>query len=205
MVSNNRAVRRTNAALVLITACCGVFVGFGSVLVFTFGVFLKPLSNTFGWTRGQISLAFTVAALSVALCSPLIGHLLDRFPARRIILPCTAIYGIGFASLGLLTPHIGHLLGVFIALGIIGNGTTQLGYARVVSAWFDRSRGRALAAVMAGSGAGSIVFPPVAQALISAYGWRTAYAILGGFILLLGLPLAAAFLYEPEDSVTARA
>ncbi|MBV8551162.1 MAG: MFS transporter [Acidobacteriaceae bacterium] len=185
-------------ALVLLTACCGVFAGFGSAFVFTFGVFLKPLSAAFGWSRAEVSLGFTVAALTVAVCSPFIGRLLDRYPARRIILPCVMIYGIGFGSLSLLTPHIGHFLAVLVLLGIVGNGTTQLGYARVVSAWFDASRGRALAAVMAGSGTGSMVFPPLAQALISAYGWRSAYAILGGIILALGVPLVAVFLYEPS-------
>lgn len=143
-------------------------------------------------------LAFTVAALTVALCSPYTGRLLDRYPARYIVLPCMLIYGVAFGSLSLLTGHLWHLLAVFVILGIVGNGTTQLGYARVISAWFDRGRGRALSAVMAGVGLGSIVFPTFAQALISAYGWRMAYAVLGVTILLLGIPLSAAFLYEPQ-------
>jgi predicted MFS family arabinose efflux permease len=42
------------------------------------------------------------------------------------------------------------------------------------------------------------VFPTFAQALISAYGWRMAYAVLGLTILLLGIPLTAAFLYDPH-------
>jgi MFS family permease len=192
-------------ALILLTACCGVFVSFASLVVYTFSVFLKPLSAAFGWSRGQVSLAFTLAALSVAASSPLIGRLLDRYPARRIVLPCTAMYGLAFASLAFLTPHLLHLLCVFLLIGIVANGSTQLAYARVVSAWFDRSRGRALAAVMAGSGLGSMIFPPVAQVLISAYGWRLAYAVLGAAILLLGLPLAAAFLYEPAATHGKRA
>lgn len=189
--------RPPRRALLLLTACSGVFVSFASIVVYTFSVFLKPLTSAFGWSRSQVSLAFALAALSIAAASPFIGRLLDRYPARRIVLPCTVIYGLAFSSLALLTPHLLHLLGVFVVLGIVGNGTTQLAYARVVSAWFDRARGRALAVVMAGSGLGSMVFPPVAQALISAYGWRMAYAVLGAVVLLLGLPLAAAFLYEP--------
>jgi predicted MFS family arabinose efflux permease len=191
-------LRPHHPALILAAACCGGFVSFGSLLVFTFGIFLKPLTAEFGWSRAQVSLAFTVAALTVAACSPYTGRLLDRYPARYIVLPCMLIYGLAFSSLSLLTHHIWHLLAVFVVLGIVGNGTTQLGYARVISAWFDRGRGRALSAVMAGVGLGSIVFPPFAQALISAYGWRMAYALLGGTILLLGIPLTAAFLYEPQ-------
>ena len=184
--------------LVLAAACSGTFAGFGSVVVFTFGVFMQPLTKAFGWGRAEISLAFTLAALTVAVCSPFLGRVIDRYPARRIILPCTLTYALAFGSLGLLTPHIGHLLAVFVLLGVVANGTTQLGYARVVSAWFDRSRGRALAAVMAGSGAGSMIFPPLAQELISLYGWRAAYGMLAGLIVLFGIPLTAAFLYEPQ-------
>lgn len=185
--------------VVLAAACCGTFVGFGSLVIFTFGVFLKPLTASFGWTRSQVSLAFTLTALTVAVCSPVIGRLLDRFPARRVIIPCTIIYGLAFASLGLLTPKLGQFYAVFFLLGIIGNGTTQLGYARVVSTSFHRSRGCALAAVMTGSATGSMVFPPLAQWLISGYGWRTAYAALGALVLLIGLPLTIAFLREADE------
>ena len=185
--------------LVLACACCGTFVGFGSVVIFTFGVFLKPLTAAFGWTRSQVSLAFTLTALTVACCSPFIGRLLDRFPARVIIVPCTIVYALAFASLSLLTGRLSHLFAIFVLMGIIGNGTTQLGYARVVSAWFNESRGRALAAVMTGSAAGSMILPPFAQWLISSFGWRTAYAALGALILVMGVPLTAIFLREPPD------
>jgi MFS family permease len=194
-------LQRSNRVAVLVAACCGVFVSFASVVVYTFGVFLKPLAYSFHWSRTQVSLAFTLAALTVAVCSPFIGRLLDRFPARRVVLPCTVVYAAAFGSLAFLTPHLWHLYLVFIVLGVVGNGTTQLGYARVVSAWFDKQRGRALAAVMAGSGLGSMVFPSLAQALISSYGWRIAYALSGALILAIGVPLATLFLYEPTETI----
>ncbi len=205
VLSRSPRRRSRDRAAVLVTACCGVFVSFASVVIYTFGVFLKPLAGTFHWSRAQVSLAFTLAALTVAVCSPLIGALLDRFPARRIVLTCTLVYGAGFASLGLLTDHLWHLYAVFVLLGAVGNGTTQLAYARVVSAWFDAHRGQALAAVMAGSGLGSMVFPPAAQALISAFGWRMAYLVLGVAILVVALPLVTLFLSEPGKTTSTAA
>ncbi|HEX3682917.1 MAG TPA: MFS transporter [Bryobacteraceae bacterium] len=196
------SLRRAERARVLITACCGVFVSFASIVVYTFGVFLKPLAGAFHWSRTEVSAAFTLAALTVALCSPLIGYLLDHFPARRVVLPCTIVYGAAFGSMAWLTPHLWHLYALFVILGIVGNGTTQLAYARIVSAWFDEHRGQALAAVIAGTGLGSVVFPPGAQALISRYGWRAAYAVLGALILVAAVPLATAFLYEPQGTAT---
>ena len=181
---------------VVTAAYFGVMVGFGSLLVFTFGIFLKPLSAEFGWSREAISAAFGFAALTVAVCSPPLGHLLDRFGPRKIVLPCMAVFGLAFASLSRLTPSLPHLYATFILIGIVGNGTTQMGYSRAVSTWFDRRRGLALSLVMAGVGTGAMVFPPLAQALISNYGWRGAYTTLGGLVLLFGIPLTALFVRE---------
>ncbi len=198
-VHNQDSRRQTSRRRrVLLTACLGVFVSFASIVIYTFGVFLKPVSLSFGWSRTQMSVAFMLAAMTVGVSSPLLGYLLDRFPARRIVLPCTLVYAAAFASLSMLTNHLWHLYAIFVVLGVVGNGTTQLPYGRVVSAWFDANRGQALAAVMAGSGLGSVVFPTLAQALISTVGWRTAYTVLGSIIAAVALPLAWLFLYEPR-------
>ena len=191
--------------LVVLAAYCGAMVGFGSLLVFTFSIFLKPLSGAFGWSRESVSAAFGFAALTVAVCSPPLGHLLDRYGPRRVILPCMAVFGATFASLGFLTPRLLHLYAIFVLLGMVGNGTTQMGYSRAVSTWFDKRRGLALALVMAGVGTGAMVFPPIAQALIAGYGWRAAYIVLGSLVLVLGLPLTALFVRErPRDSAERR-
>ncbi len=191
-----RAPRIYPGWLVVLAAYCGAMVSFGSLLVFTFSIFLKPVSGAFGWSRESVSAAFGFAALTVAVCSPPLGHLLDRFSPRRVILPCMAVFGLAFASLGFMTPRLMHLYAVYVVLGIVGNGTTQMGYSRAVSTWFDKRRGLALALMMAGVGTGSIIFPPMAQALIAGYGWRSAYIVLGSMVLLLGIPLTALFVRE---------
>ncbi len=183
---------------VVLAAHFGVMVSFGSLLVFTFSIFLKPLSAEFGWSREAVSRAFGLAAITVAVCSPVLGKWLDRHGPRRIILPCMAIFGIAFASLALLTHHLWHLYAVFVLLGAVGNGTTQMGYSRAVSSWFDLRRGVALSCIIAGVGVGSVVFPFLAQLVISMAGWRAAYACLGGLILVLGIPLTARFVREAD-------
>ena len=126
---------------IVMAAYFGVMVSFGSLLVFSFGTFLKPLSVTFGWSREAVSASFGFAALTVAVCSPVLGRLLDRYPPRRIIVPCMAVFGLSFASLGFLTPRLPHLYAAFVLMGIVGNGSTQMGYSRAVSTWFVRRRG----------------------------------------------------------------
>jgi MFS family permease len=182
---------------IVLAAVSGVFVSFGSLLIFTFGIFLSQWTKEFGWSRGEASLAFTVAALTVAVFSPAMGRLMDRRGARVVILPCMAVYGLAFASLGFLTPHLWQLYAMFFLLGAVGNGTTQFGYSRVIAAWFDTRRGFALATVMAGVGTGAIVFPWLAERLIEGIGWRAAYFVLGAVVLLFGIPLTAWFVREP--------
>ena len=78
---------------VTIASGVGVFVSFGSLLVYTFGIFLKPLTEEFAWSRQAVSLAFGIAAMGVACASPPLGYLIDRLGPRRIILSCLTIFG----------------------------------------------------------------------------------------------------------------
>ena len=185
---------------VAIASAVGVFVSFASLLVYTFGIFLKPLAEEFGWSRAAVSAAFGIAAMTVAVCSPPLGYLLDRVSPRRILVPCMAVFGCAFASLALLTPRIWHLYATCFLMGIVGNGTAQMAYTRAVSSWFVTRRGMALAVVMSGGAIGAMVLPPVAEALIQRVGWRAACVILGGMVLAIGLPAVAGFIRErPSD------
>ncbi|MGP0070576.1 MAG: MFS transporter [Bryobacteraceae bacterium] len=194
------ADRVTRGWVIVMTSVLGITVSFGSLVIFTFGVFLKPLSGQFGWSRAEVSLAFTLTALMVAVFSPFIGRLVDRVGARKVLLPCVAVYGAAFCCLALVKTLAG-LYAIYILLGVVGNGTTQLCYARVISAWFDRRRGLALATMMAGVGAGAIGIPPLATWLIEAYGWRDAYLLLGVSVFVLGMIPAALWLRETPPDV----
>ena len=114
------------------------------------------------------------------------------------------VFGCAFASLALLTPHLWHLYPVFLILGIVGNGTAQMAYARAVSSWFDRRRGAALALVISGGAIGAMVLPPLAEALIQRAGWRGACVMLGAMVLVMGVPTVARFVREPSSVPRAR-
>jgi len=182
----------------------GVFVSFASLLVYTFGVFLKPLAQEFGWSREAVSAAFGFAAVMVALASPGLGYLVDRFGPQRIILPCLVVFGCAFASLSLLTPNVWHLYATFIVLGLVGNGTAQMAYSRAVSSWFTRRRGLAFALLLAGGSVGAMVLPPLAQSLIGRVGWRQACLMLGAGVLAIGLPTVVLFVRERPGTRSGR-
>jgi predicted MFS family arabinose efflux permease len=176
---------------VVAASAAGVYVSFASLFVYTFGILLKPLAETFAWSREGISAGFGVAAMMIAVCSPLLGQLFDRFGPRRVILPCLTIFGLAFASLSLLTPHLWHLYATLAVLGMVGNGTAQMAYSRAVTTWFDAHRGLALALMMCGGALGAMTLPPLAQWIINAVGWRSAVVILGVGALVIGLPTVA--------------
>ncbi len=178
--------------------------GFGSILIYSFSAFIKPLSAEFHWSRQTISAAFACASFTLGLCSPGLGYLLDRFGPRRVILPCIAIFAAAFASLGLLRNNLVQLFATFILIGAVGNATAQMGYARAVSTWFDRRRGSALALMMVGSSLGMVVMPVLAQRLLAAIGWRKSYAVIGALPILIALPIAAAFVREKQRAIVPR-
>jgi MFS family permease len=177
-------------------ASVGVFVSFASLLVYTFGVLLKPLTEEFSWSREAVSAAFGIAAMTVAACSPALGFLFDRVKPTRIIIPCLTIFGAAFASLAVLGPRLWQLYATFFVLGVVGNGTAQMAYSRAVSSWFERRRGTALAIVMSGGAVGAIVLPPAAEALIEWVGWRRACLVLGVIVIAVGVPIVSRFIRE---------
>ena len=181
---------------VVLAACLGVMAGFGSLFVYTFSVFVKPLAAEFGWSREAISSGFAIAAVTLGLCSPLLGRWIDRFGPRRIILICMTVYVCAIASLSLLRFGLGQFYVTCFVLGVVGNGAAHLAYSRSISTWFHQRLGMALALVMVGAGLGAMILPVVAQSIIGRFGWRAAYGSLGGLALLLGLPLSWRYIRE---------
>jgi MFS family permease len=178
---------------VVLVCHLGVLVGFATIFIYSFSLMVKPLQDEFGWNRQQIAQAFSLAAISVAICSPFMGKLFDRFEPTRIIALFMGAFGLGVASLAWLTPHLTQFYLTAIFIGVAGSGTYQLGYARVVASWFERRLGMALSIVVAGSGVGSFFVPPLVQHLIASYGWRHTYLLLAMLPLLVGMPMTLRF------------
>jgi predicted MFS family arabinose efflux permease len=188
---------------VLAAAFTGVMVSFAPIVPYTFSLFLDPLHAAFGWKREAMGGAFALAAVTVALVSPLIGLLLDRFPPRRIILPGILVFAFGLAALSRLTPHIVQFYLTFFVIGLVANATAQFAYTRTVLTWFTTHRGFALALLLSGSGVGSILIPPLTEWMIEHHGWRSAFLLLGG-IALLGFPLTAMLVRNRPEATIVR-
>jgi len=188
---------------VLAAAFTGVMVSFAPIVPYTFSLFLDPLHAAFGWKRQAMGGAFALAAITVALVSPLIGLLLDRFPPRRIILPGILVFAVALATLSRLTPHIAQFYLTFFVIGLVANATAQFAYTRTVLTWFTSHRGFALALLLSGSGIGSILIPPLTEWMIQHHGWRSAFLLLSG-IAILGFPLTALLVRNRPEAAIVR-
>jgi predicted MFS family arabinose efflux permease len=181
----------------------GMLVSFASVLVYTFGIFLKPIAETFHWNRESVSGAFGIAAMTAAVCAPITGMLLDRVGPRRVLVPALIVFGGAFASLSVLTGHLWHYYALFFVFGMVAMATSQVAYSRAISSWFHQRLGAALAFGMCGSAVGAMILPPIAQRLIDALGWRQAALAMGIAIVAIGLPTVLAFVRERPGSRSA--
>lgn len=179
--------QKARQARVLLGAGLGMGGGFAALYFSTLSLFLKPLAQEFGWGRGQASAATALAMAGMAVGAVLVGRLIDRLGAAYVI-ACSAI-GMavltGFMSFLTGNAAIAGVLCFFI--GLVGAGTTPIGYLSVLPRWFDRRLGLALGAAMVGLGLGTIVFPMVAHQAIASFGWRGAYVLLAGASLALSV------------------
>lgn len=182
-----------------VVATCWVvnFVVFG-ISVNTFTVYVKPIQADMGWSRGEISLGISLAAIAMGLGAPFIGKLIDRIGARLAMAAGAGIIGLCTILLS-LAQSLPYLYGVFIVSGIGQGAATIIPISLVISNWFTVKRGKALGIAMTGTGLGAMVMVPVTSWIVVGWGWRTSYLIMGCIILLM-VPLNLLFIRtRPSD------
>jgi predicted MFS family arabinose efflux permease len=164
------------------------------VIVYTFGVFAKPLAADLHVSRASIFLAISLVDLLVPLSAPGAGRLVDRHGARRVIVMSHLMVIGCLLGISLLKTPLWHFYGAFALIGLLGVATTPVTYSRVVANWFDRRRGLALGIASAGVGVGTFITLPLAQMLIERAGWRMAYLGIAAFCLVVAVPAVWLFL-----------
>jgi len=176
--------------VVVAAAVCIMMIAWGSNR--TFGVFLEPMLNEFGWTRAGISGAFTLCMIIMGLFAIVAGRLTDRFGPRVVLIGCAFFLGLGY----LLISRVGAIWQFYLFYGLIAGIGMSGAFApllSIVPRWFVKRRALMSGIVVAGPALGIVVMPLAFTLLISAYGWRTSYLILGSVVLVL-IVLAALFL-----------
>lgn len=149
---------------------------------YSFGLFVKPLTEEFNLSRADANGGFIFLLLGFAVWAPLVGRLLDRAPARVVMSIGGVLIALGFALIA--SAHSPLMMGLAI-FGPVALGTVSAGAlaANTVSArWFYRQRGRALGVLAVSTSVGGFTMPPLLAFLTETYGWRVALALQGAIV-----------------------
>ncbi|MFC1533680.1 MFS transporter [Thermodesulfobacteriota bacterium] len=178
-------------ALLLISAYIQGIITFGFTAIF------DPIANEFGWSYAQVSLAASIRGLETGLLAPLVGVLVDRLGARKLVFTGILITGLGLVLLSRITSLV-MFYGVFI---LIASGmSTCLGVLpmTVVGNWFRSRVSIATGIVVSGVALGGLLVQIITR-LIDIFGWRTAMIIFGLGAWIILLPLSLIIRHKPEQ------
>lgn len=168
---------------------------------FTFGVFFESLLKEFDWSRAVTSGAYSAMGLMFGIMGIPVARLSEKYGPRIVIGACGVIIGGGY----LLLSHLGSVweLYLFYALPIgVGMGA-YIALLPMIVRWFSKRRALMHGVLFSGMGLGSIVFPPLANWLITNYQWRASFIILGGIVMGVTL-IAAQFLKKDPGTMGLR-
>lgn len=169
---------------------------FGNGMVAVFGVFLLPLSTEFAVGVSQMSLGMVIYILVTCLSSPLIGALLKPGRIKLIMLSGTVLMACSMLVLSRASSLL-TLAGGMVMLSISFSLYGAIPSTVIISQWYERRRGRALALMAMGISIAGFTLPPLAAWLLESMGWRPALLVLG---LCGSLSLLLVFLFWLQEN-----
>src|SRR6266571_5653386 len=181
----------------VIVGVSAAILGMGLGAMFSLAVFLKPIEESTGWSRGAISSVALLNWLAMGLGSFVWGSLSDRIGTRGVALGGGLLLGAGL----ILASQAQALWHFYVAFGVVVGFAVGAFYAPLTSTvtkWFTVQRGLAVALVSSGNGIGMLVIAPLVRALTSAWDWRVAMLALGDLAWLVVVPLALVIREQPS-------
>ena len=182
---------------VIVLAGYGVFALGGGLLFHAFGSYVKLLEQDFGWSRTQLSVAFSMQRIESGFLGPVQGWMVDRFGPRAVMLFGITLFGLGFMAFS----QVQSLPWFYVVFALMATGQSlgsMLSLSVSLVNWFRRRRGLALGLVGTGMATGGIL-QPVVVAGLEGWGWRTMAFVSGVIILAVGLPLTMLVRHRPEE------
>ena len=182
----------------IIAAACFGIQAIGVGIYISYGVFFNPLIAEFGWSRAAISGASSVAFFLMGLFGIVVGRLNDKMGPRNVMAATGFLFGFGHLLMSRLVAvwQLYLFYGVIIGIGLSSVDVIALS---TTARWFVRKRGTMTGIVKIGTGAGQFIIPLVASMLITSYGWRTSYIIIGAGVLLLLVAIAQFLRRDPSQ------
>jgi OFA family oxalate/formate antiporter-like MFS transporter len=187
----------TNTSNRWIIAFGGILMQIALGAVYAWSVFRIPLTQAYGWTISQVTLAFELAILVLGFAAFVGGLWMRRAGPRPVAILAAVLYGLGTALAG--TSH--SLTMLYLTYGVIGGIGLGLGYIVPIATlvrWFPDKRGMITGIAVAGFGAGALITAPIAERLIASVGVASTFMILGMAYLVIILLSATVMINPPE-------
>ena len=187
-VDAQRAAGWRTPLMVVLAGCLIAMVGFGVRSIF--GLFLDPMTLERGWDRETFALAMAIQNLLWGLGMPFAGAMADRLGPPRVLALGAVLYVLGVWGMAeASSPFALHLFGgVLTGLGVAFT-SFSIAMAAMARAVGPERRSLALGLGTAAGSFGQVVFSPVGQGFIEAFGWHPALLILAVSVLVI-IPLA---------------
>ena len=164
------------------------------------GVWVRALEMHFGWSRTQLTGAFSLAQLEGSVSGPVVGYLIDRLGPRRMVFIGLSITGIGFIMFSRTTSIPSFYLAYMVIMVGIASGT-WLPVMVAINRWFNRRRGTAMAIAGEGTFLGGLLLVPVmAWAVTPGHvGWSATAQWIGVVFLVGAWPISHMIRSRPQD------
>ncbi|MFN0146929.1 MAG: MFS transporter [Dehalococcoidia bacterium] len=183
---------------IVAVAIVAQFVAVGTQM-FAAGVFLKPMTTDFGWSRESFAAVQTLSLAVSGVVGIFIGGILDRRGPRLLMLAGGVISGATLAATALVDTYWQFVLlrGIAQTIGIALCGNLVVNVT--VSRWFVRRRGTAVALASVGISLAGVLMVPLLSRWVNSYGWQSGWVMLGVLVTILILPSALIMRRSPED------
>ena len=189
-----------NRFLVLLGCFIGLAVSTSAIMMIPLGLYMKPMTAEFGWSRTQFSSVLAVAGICNAVMLPVAGYLADRFGPPRIIAIGAVLGMSAYAALSLVS-SFAVFVGLACAAVMGGSLAGYPAYLGLVQRWFDKRLGMAMAIASAGVAVGVACASWAITLIMVSQSWRQAFLTLGGVGLAIGIANVALLLRDNRGPV----
>ena len=166
---------------------------------FGFTIFFLPLSQDLNLSRTATSFAFSLARAEGAIEGPIVGHILDRYGPRPVMLTAVLLMGVGYLILATVESYAMFLVVYLGMISLAHSGGFMHAPMTLTNSWFIRQRARAITISSASFSAGGVLIAPLLSAIVLTWGWRSGAVFSGVMFLLFGIPLCLTIRRSPES------
>ncbi len=170
---------------VLLAATLGISMATTAIPFYSMGVFIAPLEQAKGWSRGDIAMAATVFGFSLPLSILTLGWMINRFGVRLSATFGHCMLGLSYLGLSQVGDNVYMFWGLYVFAALAAVGASPITYTRAIIQMFNHHRGLAIGIAMSGTGIGAAIAPPLLENVIRNYGWQAGYQTLALILFVI--------------------